>query len=110
MKGAFYDAYQTIRVRSNPKSEIIQFNNWEFSLSSTANIGNNISSPYYFQQVKYNGTNILKHQGLALIASADSISKNIAISPLNNNYSEDFVSVEKLKRFYDQTSDLDIRM
>lgn len=109
MKGAFYDDYQVMKLNANLRNRNFQFGNWNFSLSATANLGLNTNDPFSFQQVQFNGNTFLKHQGIFLAASADSISKNIAVAPNLNVYSEDFKTEVELKRFQDITADFDVR-
>lgn len=109
MEGDFYEDYQAVKLEVNQKNRVFNFGDWDFSLSATGNIGFNKQDPFRLQQLRYNGINLIKHLGVVLSASSDSVAKNIAIAPLFRVYAEDFETVEELKRFEDITADLDIR-
>ncbi|MBK6264187.1 S8 family serine peptidase [Marivirga sp. S37H4] len=109
MEGEFYSDYQSFQIQSSPKIRIFDFNGWHFGFTATGNLGRSYETPFDNYVLQYNGVELLEHFGVAIVNAADSISQNTAIQPNFFNYLEDFESVERLKRYNDNTADLDIR-
>lgn len=108
-EGEFYSDYQSFRILSSPKTQIYNFNNWRFGFTSTGNIGRSYETPFVTYALQYKGSSLLDHFGIALLIAEDSISKNTAFNPSNYLYTEEFETVERLKRYDDLTADFDVR-
>ncbi|WMN06862.1 S8 family serine peptidase [Marivirga arenosa] len=108
-EGEFYNDYQSFQIQSSPKIQLFTFNNWKFGLNATGNFGRSQENPFNEFAVYYNNKRVIDNAGVILYAGLDSLRRNSVISPTNFIYAEDFESFQSLKRYNDQTADLDVR-
>ncbi len=109
MNGEFYSDYQAFQIQSSPKIQIFDFNGWRFGLTATGNIGRSKESPFSNNRLIYNNELLLENFGVAVVTDRDSISDNLVYVPNAFQYSDDFVTLDRLKRYNDITADLDVR-
>lgn len=109
MNGEFYTDYQAFQIQSSPKIQVFDFNGWRFGLTATGNIGRSKESPFSTNRLFYNNELLLENFGVAIVANQGSISDNLVYVPDAFQYSDDFITQERLKRYNDITADLDVR-
>jgi len=108
-EGLNYSDYQYVLIPTNPKTQAFDFNNWFFALNANGVLGANFDFPQPSLGVYHNDTSIIKHSGIVIATSADSVSRNTLINPAAFTFQGDFTNVQNLKRFNDITADLDVR-
>ena len=108
-EGDNYSDYQAFDILSSASQQVFEFGNWRFGITATGNIGQSKENPYSSYRVSYDEQELIKHTGVLLSNGVDVISENAVLNPDISAYTNDFVTVERLKRYKYSQAGLDVR-